>query len=557
MKKIQTGILGTVMSICASTAAFAQNAQGDEIVLPEVTTTAAGSSIFAGKDAVPDFETLLTDPSDASPVLPVLPEVEFQEVQQELENQGTGQQEKTVYAQGTIEAGYPRYFSGDFSVSKATGKNPFSIKFFNQSASGYGHKEVGDAYYDSLTELSGDKTFTTDDLKVNLKIDYSTLNYGLQQKSPAFFDTTVQKLNTNDDVYWELPHHLYLSGAVTGEWFSRYSGILDKNAAVIAQDKDAEVMSFSPSMEFGWKYNGFHLGIDARYEDQFFIRNIDTSVLNPGENGSAVHRGDFNFYFGWQNQIVKIDTEAGIIVGNRIGDRMFQIPFLVSVSGKWDVPSTGRTIHADVSGGMDSFMSKYSELTNSYRFAVLNHLPGETSDWFGKVNVTVPVKDQWTVKGNIEFRKTAFGNGVWEADYSDKGLVTGLYGFTQVDTYLLDSQFEGAWTYDMFTVGAEWKSHWLHVPSSESKFAIGAKLDVNPEDNKWGTVVEILEQLGDNADYMPFINLSGFYRLNNSIKIGAEIDDLIKVFTAQNRTYATTAYSERGGAAKFQLKFNF
>ena len=530
------------------------SSESEQLLLPEVTTSVSGDSIETSKDALPDFSTILPDTEKMENILPLLPGVELDTGSDEYEADLGYEEDKSLFVRGYLGGGYPRLFSGDFSLDKSSGNNPFKIQFSHFSASGYGEKSVSEGYFDGKTLLYGEKTFSSENLKAEIFADYETLNTGFQQKSPVFFDTTSQGLSTGGNILWKLPYGFSISGNAFGEWYSRYGGIKDSSAALHSSiDDDAETLILSPEIIFSWAYSGFYADITSSYTYETFIGSAN--LADSASGGSFIHRGDFALDLGWKNKNLDFKGNVGAVVGNKIGEARALVPFDLSFKGNWELGSDGRNLLVEVKGGLDSYLSGYSELEKNYLFVSQNYLPGESSDWFAELYAGLPIVSDFNLDLSASFAKTAFGNGVWEADYSAPD-PSGLYELKQYERTAFDSDIELSYRYKLAVFSAGWISHWIHVPSTESPFLVKLRIDLQAENGKWGGSLEGRECIS-SGDYVPFLDASAFYRFRENLSIELDIEDAVKIFSGANRNYASSIYAQRGGSASLKFKFSF
>src|SRR5574344_1671589 len=206
MKKNQCTFFAVIQLVLLLNPVAAEETKEDKITLPDVTTVVSGDSLTAGKNAVPDFSDVVPDLADGTAPLPELPDAQSDEVSNEPEADLTSTSNRNVYAEGLIGGGYPGFFSGDFSVYKSSGDNPFRLRFSHESANGYGAHEAADGFFDSTTELSGNKQITFKNAVLNFGAAYNTITNGMQSLSPCFFDNTQQNVNSMNSITWKLPY---------------------------------------------------------------------------------------------------------------------------------------------------------------------------------------------------------------------------------------------------------------------------------------------------------------------------------------------------------------
>ena len=96
---------------------------------------------------------------------------------------------------------------------------------------------------------------------------------------------------------------------------------------------------------------------------------------------------------------------------------------------------------------------------------------------------------------------------------------------------------------------------WMDAPVMSNPYEIFADINFQSEESKWGIDVNGKVSL-DSKDKDPVINAEAFVRLTSAVRAVASVNDGIKLFKAEPRTYAGN-YITRGGTATFLLKFFF
>jgi len=526
----------------------------EQIQLPDVTTTVSGDSLTAGKNAIPDFSSLLPDTANAP--LPKLPGAKSESLPQEPEAAISYESDKAIYAEGLIGGGYPGFFSGDFSIYKSSGDSPFSLRFSHESENGYGVHTAADGFSDSKTALSGAKKITFKQSVLTLGASYDTQSYGMQSVSPCFFNTTQQTIGTKDSVLWNLPKGFSIILGTDGSWYSRYAGIVPAAPAVYAlQEKEASLLSVNPELVFAWSAeqddgHGFKMTLRSSYSLETFLTETEAT------SGTTTHRGEFGIAASWSNNTITAGAKVSIVVGNAIGSAPVIAPFAISFATHFKQGESERQVVISGEGGLDSYLPQYEDLEKKYAWATSDVLASETSDWYGLVKASVPIASLFSFDASGTFRKPAFENGVWEPAYTT-ATGSGMYRFTATDRTLVDTDFGFSFLYKRFTLSADWKSSWLYVPVTESEYSIGVTGGMQSETGFWGTSVGVRESLGNGADAVPEISASGFYRLTDSLKLALELNDAAKLFSGKDRAYAGTNYLRRAGNVKILVKFFF
>ena len=571
MKKNQCTFFAVIQLVLLLNPVAAEETKEDKITLPDVTTVVSGDSLTAGKNAVPDFSDVVPDLADGTAPLPELPDAQSDEVSDEPEADLTSTSNRNVYAEGLIGGGFPGFFSGDFSVYKSSGDNPFRLAFSHVSANGYGTHSAANGYFDSKTELSGTKKVTLKNAILKFNSSYDTVANGMQSDSSYLFDNTQQTISGQSSALFQLPMGFSIALDARGNWYSRYAGINTNGSGNVlaAQETGANVLFLSPAVLFSWsneapnaKPADFQLAFDlsASYEFESFLSQMDFpavgGVAYSGPTTNSIHRGQFNFGGSWKNKIITLEGDVGIVVGTSLQTTSCVAPFNVSMDIHWFAKNT-RPASLVIRGGLESYLAKYSELEKKYLFTSQQYLPSETSDWFAEIKSTVPVSSSINFNAACDWRTTAFGNGMWEPLYSKSPLASSLYDFKQIERTSVHSAVGFSFLWKLLTVSANWKANWLYVPATENEYEINATCSIQPDDGYWGIDAACIEALGTGADCMPIINAGAFIRLNNSLRLAGELNDAIKLCTGEDRTYANSVYVSRAGSVTLLVKFFF
>jgi hypothetical protein len=536
-------------------AAGTEKKQSDEITLPDVTTVISGDALTAGKNAVPDFDEILPEKDSVTSPLPDLP---VSGTEPEIPAAGTALQsvpEKSVYAEGLVGGGYPGFFTGDFSVYRTEGENPFRLDFSHESMNGYARESSSNGFFDSTTSLGGNKKLTVGNSQWNFTGSYKTADNGLQDNSDCFYDMTRQTVAGTADMYVPLENGFDLNVRLLSDWYKRYAGV-SGSGIFAAWQKGTSIFSCIPSADVSWNYKNFTAGISGEFS---YETNAGESDWVEGYEGNLtddnVNRGEFSLSAGWKNDIITVSGRAGLLTGSAIGDNSILVPFTVNFSTTLPTSLSVRPLVIKTEGGMDSSLTTVEELENTYSFTALSFLPAETSDWYGKFGMNIPLKDLFTLKTNLEYRRTADGNGIWVPDY-DSSDSTGIYGYSRTSRTLFDSEAGFSVSYRIFTFTADWTTHWMYVPVTEGRHMIGTSVSVAKPDAKYGADADIKFNLGNDVDSVPIVNLSAYYRLASSLRLEVRTTDIVKLLTGEPRT-GDGSYIYRSGNAAVLVKFFF
>lgn len=544
MKKIYFGLC--ILFLTFGVPAFTQEAEDSGIALPDLTTIVTGSDDIVSEEKIPDFSTLIDIENIESQLLLDMPDVSLEDSVSSVFIPAA-QGDKAVFAEGKIGGGFPGSFIGDFSVQQDRGENPFKIAFSHSASDGYSNNDPSNGYNDNQTLVSLNKTvnFTSSDLLFGGF--YEALGNGLQSK----VDNISASNQRNIDGFVQYNHRLTkgfsFGGSFTGDYYMRFA---DTSFALETEPEDFakwikkySLISLTPKAFFAWGNDSFNTGIYGSY-----------SFNSDFVSDSIVNRGEFMEKFSWQNNLLKVKTNVGVVFGNHLSYPVM-VPFSIGVESSFPIYFSDRKLSVSAEGGMTSENASVYELEKKFKFSGFSSMPGEVSDWYGKIDLSVPMKSSVTVNFDTEYKHTAFGNGFYEPAYNESGFNYGLYQFQQVMDQRLKTNLEFVYHYKLFSLSFGWLANWLYVPALENAQVFALTLALQNELSSWGVNLSGLYSM-DAADLTPKINLEAFLQLNNAARLVLSVEDGIKLFTLKERIYADK-YIAQSGNATILVKFFF
>ena len=540
-------------------AVYAQKADEQEIELPDVTTVISGGALTAGKDAIPDYKDILPDSSTSAVELPDLGTVDDSEVKANARMQT--QSDKDVFAEGRIGGGFPLTFTGNFSIYRTTGNSPFEINFNHESYEGLGGNKAQDGYFLRTTGVSALKEFNSATARNKLSATYVTGNNGLQLNSPSFTDEVQHSIVLDYDGNKSFKNGMFIAGGAGGSVYNRY-GTTYKGAAdtAYAFETSAKTLWLNPNFGFGWMNNKFLIGFDAAYSTELNLKASDSLEKAPhASSAESVHRGQFTINTSYTADHADIWAKAAAVIGNSIGDNRVIVPFalgthLAFFEGKDSLPVT-----LALEGGCDSIQNRIDLLESKYRWSVAACLPVETTDWYGKAKLTLPVQTSFNIAAAAEYRKTAFDNGIWYAGYDEAGaeLNSGYYALVCGKRTDFNTSVEFTAVVKDFKLTGRWNAFWMDVPVLEVPHSLEAGIFYQESSARWSAGASIKQAMGEDADAMPDLSADVAVKASKSIRLALELNDVIKLVTNKTRDYAASSYKARGGNAMLLVKFQF
>ena len=545
MLKMKKYIFGLFVLGAFVVAGFAQDVEAPEsqIELPDLTTVVSGSTQQEDFAPAPDFDDVLELPFNSGDLVPVLPSASAGG-EADVVNAANDAMQKDIYAEGTIGGGYPASFTGDFEVSRLYGADPFKISFTHESAAGYAGHNLASGYNNRSTLISVEKDFIRKKLKWGFAGHYEDLGNGLQSKVDSVAANNQDSVGLSANFLWELPKNFELSFNAGSEFYYRFADITKNSTEgfeVPKWIKNTSRVTADPELKISWLYNGFEVSFDALYNMEAWSK--------------VSNRGEFDLDFAWHNEKIKLFADAGVVVGNNIGNNNVVVPFTLGLETNLPVYFSDRELNLSLSGGLASDRYTTAQLEREYKFSGMENLTSETSDWFGKATLLVPLKTSFTGTVSAGFNRTAFGNGVWTPDYGNAGsLVSGLYTYSQKSRNELFTDFAFTWKYKLFAATAKYHANWLENPVLENKHTISVNFALQSQKGLWGANLDTTYIL-DSSD-KPVISMEGYVQASGAVRICLSINDMLKLLGAEERLYAGQ-YAANSGNASLFVKFLF
>ncbi len=549
-----------------SSAIFAQTREEkseENIELPDVTTIISGDTFTAGNDSVPDYRAIMPESDSPKVSLPRLTEVEKSEAPAK-NAVDQNPKEQLVFADGEIGGGYPLCFDADVSVYRTSGRFPFRLNFFHEGEEGFSGKKAEKGFFARETGVGASGNYYGDICEHSFSSSYVTDDDGLQSKSNSYTDVVKHDVSASYSAHWNLPKGFYIAYGSDGEWYRRYGQRFSGGLRYTDSEAAVSTVTADPFLSVGW---GGAFGLDFSLTGKYgFQGSLETAKQLRKIDGSwhrhHSHRGQFTLAGSWHNSFLKVFADGSAIIGSATGKRDVIPAFTAGTEVRTSFFDFG-DLKIIAKGGLDSYQEKISELERKYTFAYATCIPLETTDWFAQGRISIPVAPVLILSGGGEFRKTAFGNGVWDVDYDKKNRrASGQYAIGNYESDNLtssrtdvSSEAEISAEFSIVKLNAGWKSHWKDVPVLEDRHCIYAQAAVYPESQKWSAGTSAKVAFGAGSDKCPDLGAWAEYEIIPAVSVALEVDDAIKLVRRTTRKYADSDYIEKAGCAKVLVKF--
>ncbi len=531
--------------------------QESSIVLPEYVTTVSSETTEVRPDAIPDFSLVIDFSSYALPVISDInvEPAEFEAFKPEHADSFENSQGR-ITLEGTISTGYPAFFGGKFKVFRSSDSEkdevplPFSLFFNHDSINGYGSHHMSQGFFSTDTQISGDITFNpVSDIRISADAEYHNFSNGLQGKSPWYYNLTTHESRGGTSFEWKAGDRLTLDFSASVLYNSQFAGSAGDLSGIQPSEKVEMIKGiwFSPELKGtytfggGWSAEGQLSYSGGTDKNRFGAGLSIAKTWTEGEN----------------KEIIDSSVSLGGLwfSGNGPG---FAVPFAVEVSSGADLP-----VRFNLRVGLASDSADLVALQKSSLYAVTGTEAPEDTRWFASLesDYEFDVKLAGAEKGpsvtlDMLFEKSAFGGRKIRADFGTLP-ANGIYRMKEVQVTALSSSLSASLPVSLATFGLDWAAEWLDSSSEKPKQTITFAVKAEDPSGNWDAELAVSEFLaGAVQDFVPKLDLSGFYRINRNVTLQTKIEDAVKLVMAQDRIFAGQ-YILRGGYASVSAKLNF
>lgn len=542
--------------LSAAVFCWAETEELEEISLPDVSTVISGGAPKVGRSAISDFSDVLPEAADekVENVLPKLPE-SSEAGSLNSDSVLSVIPEKTIYVEGLAGGGYPGLITGNFKIYRQTGSSPFKVEFGHDSANGYARNSLTSGYSDRDTYIAAEKLFKLKKMKLALDGKYESVDNGLQNQYEHISNVTQEFLGGKIDWELDIPNGFGLFVGADANWYKRYGTVTNsKSAPVDIPDygENVSLFDFSPELKFTWGSHGFYSGLSAAY-------GMEADLRDSFEGTTCVNRGQFGVVAGWKNDVVHVYGSGAAVVGNNIGDNDVVVPFTLGIDFGFNSSISSRKILMNLKGGIDSYHPMVRVLEKQYKFAAMPGLAEETSDWFGNVGLSLPIKDRFTLNFDGEFRKTAYDNKKVSPDYETSETLDNLFGqynYIAEENTQFNTDVSFAARAGIADFSAGWKCYWIDVPAAEDRSLLNVAVSLQDKSSRFGFDGSVAMAVDSGVDHTPVVDLSAFCRLTPAVRLAVSTNDVVKLILGEERDYAGE-YICRSGTASVVVKFFF
>ncbi len=441
-----------------------------------------------------------------------------------------------------------RLFADDVDIT------PFKFFFMHESAYGYNATPSNNGVFYNYTHFSGTQllpllyseqiygfTDTGKPLTVNGSVTH--FSNGLQNNSNYFYDTTTIDANASLDFTWIFSDYWHVKTGVSSSYTNRFFGTHSSIAipSNILQKESNVVLS--PYIEIGLlevlpllkvQYTGFWLTkehteyfqrLSFSYDGMKFFRLMQDSYLQNGSSILSIPRIDlFPILIGLSIEPVFSSTNSIVV------------PFSVAMSvSAWQ--SDVNKGYVGIEGGLTSEYTDASDVYLDTYFTEFVKNPSEQSDWYALLRwyFIIPIAENIGIvtKANVDYSKTAYGNGTLLPDYTTYNETTGLYELSIQNREIFNTDF-------LLGIKTHWleatlalESQWLDQDILTPKHIITPALTLMTPEETFFATAETSFDVSNNT--VPNIGIEMGAKTSAMTSVAIEMLDVINLFSNQDR----------------------
>lgn len=530
-------------------------AQEDQISLPDVTTVVTGESEGLNIPA-PDLNKSVKLPKKSSSVTPQMPDIK--EKAPVVVEEKPAPKPASLMVEGRVGGGYPANILANFLIQQLGLRDTFSLLFNHDSFSAFGGSSQPKNFSASDTDIYLFKRFQLDRGVVDFTGFYGSVQNGFQNQiqdlTPVNQNIAKGKLGYSMSIRGE--HKLNL--AFGTDFYSRYNDITNITDTLDSWQEESVLLFFVPTASYSKAFfdDALVLGASAAYNLDMDIKGTLVDEQTIYTNGRSLNRGELLFNSEFKKEYFDLFGSAGLVFGDHQNDNSVIVPFTLKVVTR--VPIKTSIVTFCLAGGMESAKTSVNEEEQKYKYTAFSTLPSECSAWYGHFDTAIPFGNNFKIAAAIDYKKTAFNNGYWEAEYSADGYNGGLFQYRNVEKEIFSTEVSALYEYGFYKLQALGKVNFMDLEPLESKYNYNVCLEYDPQKRFSGSV--LVKGALDSSDMLPQIDLEGTINLTENegapLKLSLYIQDLLKLASGSTRMYGGDYFSESGKISLI-MKFKY
>lgn len=393
------------------------------------------------------------------------------------------------------------------------GANPaFSLGFSHDSMDGFDFHTPGEGYTARTTSLSGRlRGGEKDSSSWSLQGAFSDESTGLQGKSADFYAASHQYLSLLGN--YKVPlGPLSLSSTLDGH--NAFLS-LDRSRSAVAVDSVSRELYLGPTLGLGWATDTLSLELRGHYG--FSGLWGDTGSLNSSDTSKQG---------GGIDLVGTYEVSPSLSLGSSVGALWSSaVPLLIPFS-LWANAALGDGAAVQIKGGLESQTVTLESLWKTNPFTDLGPLMADEDRWFTRVALDLFPKPDTTVHLAAD----------WATSFQDSGRVTfwqrasassrylysyGIQAFTSLfSTVSLRQRIK------LVNLSVTWNSQWLDPPVVGKRQKVSGEIEYREQMERYGAALSVALPFDEGGIDIPVINLNGFARASQGIRVIGELEDL-------------------------------
>jgi len=502
-----------------------------EIVLPEVVLEIEDLSVEEIAAGIPEQEEPLILLEEMP--LPEPEDIRIEEPVAELTLPQAGgvlperTKEKNLTFEGVLGAGTRNHLMSSFSLYHYEKQPEARLKFSHDVTDGFSEMDIGTGYSRREDLLSGSLGVSKNRTKAEVEGAFDDRERGLQGNG-NYHSKMDRLIEGNANLEYEAGDRFVLRGEGGVSQTSRILTTSDPSPA--GADTFREYL-VSSGLEGVYSFDKGFIGLAPRYSYRSDLDKLNrTEVL-----------GLFGTELGERSVL---EGEAGWFWSDSAG-HLF--PFSLTLSA---YPT--ELFFLNLSAGYGIFEYNLWDIAENSPLAYTAEGLEDDRGWFFDFNSHITVSQGWVLYGGLAY--TAHEKMVTAAASPDN--TTGLFAAEQAGIDQLTAEAGIRWNRSIgFSSFLSWKTELLEIPEHYPVNSLNLEINWIEEKGRFGGSVYSVYYTGINdSNQAPVFDVHGFYRITDTIRLGAELDDLLYPLLEEPR-YDWYPYMDEG--LKFTLKTYF
>jgi hypothetical protein len=502
-----------------------------EIVLPSVVLEIEDLSVERVTSGLPESEDLPT-PWREHP-LPVPEELEIEESSLEIiapdEGAPASTGRKDFVAEAIIGTGTSNHFFSSISLHKY-GELPEGRLFFqHEMFDGFSDKPPGSGYSEREDTLRGMVRFALGDVELKTSGEFEDFERGLQGFG-SYYSKLNRSVRGTVSGQYDIGDRFLLKGTIDG-W------IASQLLTGTPPGTQTQELLLTPLIRGELLMEKWYIGLTPRLSYRTVPGNPDLQTTRVGVNG------DFGIDLG---EKYRIDGGIGWFY-SKPTDHL--VPFHLAFTF---TPSELFTLQAK--GGYKIIEYNLIDIFQQYSYSAVPTLLFDSHGWFADFGMRFFFTERWMFSADVSFMKESDMITVTETPDPASGLFTPM----QAEALRLGVTLGARWNITkVITAQFGAASQFLDNPEFFPRQKISADLEGIEPSGRYGGGLFSSLLIGEHQWVQsPVIDIYGFYRPVEFIKLSIEISDLLLPIVSTPR-YSWYPYIEKGFGITLKAQINF